>query len=176
MSEIFTASNGRKVRDSDHFETGVRVSGVIWAELSNEQTQALREYFLAERDKELGRWRDPEAPNNVVIPDKERPNRVVVSREDKVSYEIWWRDQVEPGKPFQGMRGYNSAKRYFEAHPEKKPWHDAEPGEWWEITFNGKTYKALVDLEKDFSYKEEGSWGAEYINNDNPSITAGRKL
>ena len=28
--------------------------------------QALREYFIAERDRELGRWRDPENPGWVV--------------------------------------------------------------------------------------------------------------
>lgn len=172
MSEIFTASNGRKVQGSDRFETGIRVSGFIWAELSNEQTQALREYFLAERDKELGRWRDP--VDSTFIVRSRNDELVTVFDEIKCEGTDWNRAQVAQ-RLNSICHGYDTAERYFDAHPEKKPWHDAEPGEWWEITFNGETHKALVDLEHDFSYLGEGRL-AEYVHRSTPVITAGRKL
>lgn len=135
MSE-FTASNGIPVRSCEGVHT-IEVNGVF---VRDDLAQALREFFQAERDAELGRWRWPENPEYVVyaLPD----GGVDVLRESSVS------DSLKGPGRLQGISRwdaggresaasshfYAAAAAYFAAHPEPKPWHDAKPGEVWVLT------------------------------------------
>ena len=109
------------------FEDGA----VIAAKLTDTST-ALRDHFQAERDTELGRWRDTENPNIVVYP---RP--ALDSDEDGRG--ILLLNETTGGTSYEWERlPYSrSARRYFDAHPqpepESKPWEEAKPGEVWEI-------------------------------------------
>ena len=138
-----------------------------------ETTEALRAFFQAERDEELGRWRDPENPNIVVyalsmVDGEDRCIRLL----NELSGATWldWGRVALPGP----------ASRYFAAHPqpEPKPWVDAKPGEVWALTYAGIEETAWV---ADFT------WGApprfrQFKNLLNPiftndkHITAGRRI
>ena len=141
-----------------------------------ETTEALRAFFQAERDEQLGWWRDPENPNTVVYPRSEQDDHDgrCVWLLDEHSGEFWpdWEHTASPGP----------ARRYFDAHPqpqpEPKPWLEAKPGEVWALTYAGIEETAWV---ADFT------WGApprfrQFKNLLNPiftndkHITAGRRI
>lgn len=116
MSEMFTASNGLTL--------SIYEDGIIWegGTKPKRYTDALREFFLHERDQELGRWRWPEDPDYVVY--QACDDRVLVVDEETGN-----------SKPFRRFRsvflnsGYNGAARaYFLAHPEPKPWMEVPEG------------------------------------------------
>ena len=82
--------------------------------LTTADFKALREYFQAERDEELGRWRDTENPNIVVyalsmMDGEDRCIRLL----NELSGATWldWGRVALPGP----------ASRYFEAPPEPEP-------------------------------------------------------
>ena len=95
---------------------------------------SLREYFLSERDTELGRWRWPENPDYVVY---SRANSTTGERMVRVVLEVngYGCDLYEGGHELHEHQ--RAARAYFKAHPEPKPWHDAKPGEVW--LFKGST-------------------------------------
>ena len=109
--------------------------------LNDRDVEALREFFQHERDQELGRWRWPENPEYVVYkaPAGERlrdARHVTVSNESNGEAALLF--EVASG----GVSGGSSwareaARAYFAAHPEPKPWHDAEDGEVWALTGAG---------------------------------------
>lgn len=122
MSDVFTASNGTKIETSEKYGGLEVTSSGDFDYLFEEHVDALREYFLAVRDRELGRWRDPENSDVVVY---RRPKcddhhgrcaAVLNEAAMTVTYE-WERDQ--------GID--ESALRYFNAHREPKPEPDPEP-------------------------------------------------
>ena len=96
-----------------------------------ETTEALREYFQAERDDALGRWRDPEEPDWVVyrMPEEDDEDGRCVRLLNELSGERWL--------SWERIAIYDSSARYFAAHPEPKPWHDAKAGEYWLVTLEG---------------------------------------
>ena len=127
MSKTFTASNGVTVESFGSFgESYIRVSGVTLDDAY--EGVALREFFQHERDKELGRWRWPEKPDYVVYPTSVL-TRVCVLHETK-SPGVEWVDAEDGGLRYDYQK---AAKAYFAAHHEPKPWHDAKPGEVWEL-------------------------------------------
>ena len=149
MTETFTASNGIEISlepnlAGDLYLTGRRDQGdgsveklTMHATAGPDGIAALREFFQAEEDKRLGRWRWPENPNYVVYPSKSR-SIVQVLKEVNGHGGGFERGQDEG---FGGLRfetadpGYSRAARaYFDAHPERKPWHDAKEGEVWVVT------------------------------------------
>lgn len=123
MTETFTASNGIEVF------RGCQFWFVGKAALSDKSMDALREYFRDERDKELGLWRSRKDPNFIVVP-------------DNLKYEVTVIDEQSGMKQWVTRGGGDGAERsfvviaeeYFAEHPEKKPWHDAKPGEVWDLT------------------------------------------
>ncbi|MDR6691374.1 hypothetical protein J2X55_002286 [Microbacterium sp. 1154] len=94
----FTASNGISVTPSASIVGGTSVNDVA---LHKREADALREFFQAEADERLGRWRWPENPAYVVA-------------------------------------------AYFDAHPEPKPWHGAEPGDVFLVTWPGSEREEAV--------------------------------
>lgn len=178
MSETFTASNG----------VGVWINGDGTLETTpagSEQVHALREFFQAERDKELGRWRWPEKPDYVVHPVsdfvvevlRETPATALatgpchqhVSRADAKRFE------GEVAKNF-----YMAARAYFAAHPEPKPWHDAQPGEIWVARIStGPTFDETALHVMDYAVE-----GVVFMDHDqderyeltDPAITSARRI
>ena len=138
-----------------------------------ETTEALRAFFQAERDEELGRWRDTENPNVVVylVPDQDDGyGRVVwvLDEAEMVSMTVLDdREQIAPPGP---------ARRYFAAHPEPKPWHAARPDcdEIWVLTIHGceqPVYVTEFGGEPVFQVPD-----GETISLHRESITAGRRI
>jgi|SRR5690625_1693292 len=128
MTTTFTASNGDTVetrhdgylvvKDSHHTE---------W--VSPLTVDTLREYFTAERDEQLGRWRSKEHPNYVVYPVEGKTREVRVSNEATGVTRSFCDhpDYLEANSQIRTL----VAREYFAAHPEPKPWHNAKPGEVW---------------------------------------------
>ena len=124
---LYTASNGVGL-------TITRDRTVRWRPGIPEDlvSSALREYFQAERDEELGRWRDTENPNIVVyalsmMDGEDRCIRLL----NELSGATWldWGRVALPGP----------ASRYFDAHPEPEPWDAAQPDEIWVLTIDNDT-------------------------------------
>ncbi len=81
----------------------------------SDTTNALREYFQAERDDALGRWRDTENPNVVVYP--------CLNQDDGYGRVVWVLDEAEmvSGTVLDDRHSHSSASRYFAAHPQPEP-------------------------------------------------------
>ena len=100
-------------------------------------TNALRAFFQAERDAELGRWRDPENPNIVVY-----PIPAMNDQGDGYGRAVWVLDEAEmvSRTVLDDRHSHSSASHYFAAHPDEEPhklWHDAKAGEYWLVTLEG---------------------------------------
>lgn len=182
----FTASNGIGVEINDEeqivFAVGNRPITPIWTNSS--ELKALREFFRAEEDERLGRWRWPDNPAIVIYRYSETYVRVV--REDDGTGEDFYRSGVEANRgrsfPSDNLR---AAMWYFDAHPEPKPWHDAKPGETWRLTVNDRS-PLEIDLTFNvigvegvipsrFARPQVGGEQMEYPL-DSPAITAGRRI
>lgn len=161
MSDTFTASNGLLLcpngDGSVRWEAGF--SPVI-------VTQALREFFLHERDKELGRWRWPEKPVYVVYPVGE-DGLVDVLREDPMAgfgpgRQVGISRTAAEDRAVDGPASsfFAAARAYFAAHQEPRPWHDAKPGEVWAITTENVADEVAVQVtpEGTFQYNDGYAW------------------
>lgn len=126
MSE-FKASNGIRRDFMEDLEEGLGYSFM--------EIDALAEFFQHKHDEEFGRWRWPENPGYVVYRkpeyDDEDGRAALVLDERSGEGFLRWERVLDSGVFGQ------AARAYFEAHPEPepKPWHDAKPGEVWEITY-----------------------------------------
>ena len=139
--------------------------------LTTANFETLRAFFQAERDQELGRWRDPENPNIVVYPrpdDDDEDGRCVWLLDENTGNKHWeWEHTASPGP----------ADRYFAAHPEPKPWEGAEPGEFWILTVDEKTnpYKIWTDTQRVRRFERVERPYTTICLND-PRITAGHRV
>lgn len=169
--EKFTARNGLRIaphRDgSVRWEAGFSPTVV---------TAALREFFLHERDQELGRWRWPENPNYVVYPDRakkfiEQPAVIVVNERDGATA-YCGKDGAYSASGIGASDAWcePAASAYFAAHPEPKPWHEAKHGEVWVVTYQGKE-QAVISSGRYFTWPH----GSQQ-RHDDPDITAGRRI
>ncbi|KUF05548.1 hypothetical protein [Leucobacter sp. G161] len=128
MSDTFTASTGRTVavKSRSMMGTALEISGLgTRTTVDRGDGATLREFFLHERDKELGRWRWPENRAFVVYP---QPDGTVTVLDEVIGdglFTCYGRATDE-----QTTEGA-AALAYFAAHPEPRPWHDAKPGEVW---------------------------------------------
>ena len=134
-----------------------------------ETTEALRAFFQAERDQDLGWWRDPEEPYWVVSPYNRNANAAIVYNERTRFTCFWQRRTAETSSGTSSA--VRVAKRYFAAHPEPKPWEEAKAGEVWILTRYGAEEPFFVT-------------GGEFTSTDlavatdldDDSITAGRRI
>lgn len=171
----FTASNGVILGHSPegHILLPKSVMG-----LGEDTQQALREFFQAEADERLGRWRDPEDPVFVVYSGVAwngmyAPIRVVA----ETNGASWLLDR-EDHEPNVHESVLAVARRYFDAHPEPRPWHDAQPGEVWELTVDDEQPAAFYpskSLDRHFT-PVMPSTGMTAVPFDWPLITAGRRI
>lgn len=164
----YKASNGMVVERDHNGDVVIdRQTTHVSLFMADGTALALREFFQAERDAELGRWRWPENRDYVVYPNGEYAR--VVREWEGTSESFLRQDVAQEGT----WNPYRAARAYFEAHPEpKKPWEDAKQGEVWALKFGDQS---------------EDSW---FVNKDwfqntrtltcillaDKSITAGRRI
>ena len=141
--------------------------------LIQSQYEAARAFFQAERDEQLGRWRDPESPNLVCY---QRGDDTVYVLDERTgfTYARTRSDIIDGSDQYDIV-----ADRYFAAHqqPEPKPWEDAQPGEFWILTVDEKTdpYKIWTDTQRVRRFERvERPYTTIYLND--PRITAGRRI
>lgn len=183
--DTFTASNGGivnvfpsgRMTITDHTierltENAVRTGRTAF--LDAEMVPTLREFFRAERDEELGRWRYPEDHEWIVYPDGEDQlgNRHVITFWEKNGRRDSIYEDAIPGTLWGIV-----ARAYFEAHPERKPWEDAKPGEVWALTVDGveSAFYPSKSMERIFTpvAPSTGNPGTPF---DWPEITDGRRV
>lgn len=184
MTEKFTASNGVEISiTSEGIETYlIGEGGVIsggerrWvvATGNKEGTQALREFFLHERDQELGWWRYPDNPDYVVKPrtQKIKGKRVVrVFRESTGNVNDI--REVEPIR--RSDDSVNAAHAYFAAHPEKKPL-PTEPGSVLQGTGTNRTilHRSYPVNGRESDHPWTALGGATYADEDVPEFFHGK--
>ncbi len=142
---------------------------------------ALREFFRAEEDKRLGRWRWPETPDYVVYPDSARkyitqPAVIVVNETDGATSYCGRTGMYQAsGAGAEDELIEAAARAYFDAHPEQKPWHNADVDEAWELTANGDTGPFVTKLTPSGAVHFLAGNGTTFIV-ESPEITAGRRI
>ena len=192
MTETFRASDGARIEVHDNnSHIDIKCTGSITEQhfLSVKETQAAREFFQRERDEELGRWRWPENPDYVVYPLGD--GRVDVLRERHLSDEFrgpgrqegLTRAAAEPWKSDSAKNFYGAARAYFEAHPERKPWHAPDAGDHWALHIaHGMALSGDEYLYKYTRWGSQGRWGfvptdgGSVLDPTDPTITVGRRI
>lgn len=151
MNEYKTSNGATVYLDSDGRLKFQRDSPLCANTLEDFWVQAAREYFQAERDEELGRWRDPENPDWVCYLAKEDSVHVFNEQTGNRAF-YWLRDSLPARLWLEGAErdSYDAARRYFAAHPEPMPWDAARPGEVWVLTINGDSHP--------YRRTEHGTW------------------
>lgn len=136
----FEASNGITVSVDRGVQFGTDRGWGFYGILGQEW-EAMREFFRAERDEELGRWRWPENPDYVVY--RDGTSRRIVRESDGKSFSASLHDRKVMTTYLDSWIG--AARAYDEAHPERKPWHDAKEGEVWLLTLPNSTQAWFVN-------------------------------
>lgn len=114
----------------------------------SEWTDALRKFFLHEQ----GIWVDEPTGALVLLNEGVGKPRYVSIFRNGLMYGSHERDN-----PWTGTH-HEIADRFFAAHPEPKPWHDAKPGEVWEVeNVTGSPRNAWALDSGAFMYEDE-SW------------------
>lgn len=179
MSDAFTASIGVVL---DAFGGWV-TDNCTKVSTPAQDHEARKEFYLHERDKELGRWRDPERPNRTVAfkeihidgSDERGRFAVVYDEQTMTSFGYWEHSRYIPfGARETEVDWAGTLERFFAAHPEPRPWHDAKPGEVWVLTLEGEPETAqVVD-----GYGKFMPWPIDVVSDGNArgKITAGRRI
>lgn len=130
----FEASNGARFSEKEN-GTLVFSGGILDYpfELSPGVVYGLRAFFQHERDEELGRWRWPDNPDYVVYA-RDTGDWLVLNESNGHTKHYTHRHHASVG----GSNMTKAARAFFDAHPERKPWHDAKTGEVWVITVEGE--------------------------------------
>lgn len=150
----------------------------LYGDVTPSMQVALREFFQHERDEELGRWRWPKNPNVVVYLDGEASRRsVTIVFEETGGVVIGMQEKFLATAPDEFHESRAAARAYFEAHPERKPWEDAKPGDVWLLTIDGieSAYYPSKSLDRAFTPVAPNT-GTTAVPMDWPEITTGRRI
>jgi hypothetical protein len=186
----FTASNGFRVqRDKNENVQWLDPHDPNWTgRIDRSGARALAEFFRAEEDERLARWRWPENPDYVVYawvadpPRRDIRGVTVLSETIPRGYTVW-EDRIDTlyGTSIDEASRRNAreaARAYFDAHPEPKPWYDAKPGEVWELTHLGGASAYVFTDQLSVAQGVEpaflGGRAVLYVRDD--EITAGRRI
>ena len=153
-------------------------SGAAPIFLSEEEMDELRAHLQAERDEELGRWRDPEKLDTVVYQaDNEDAVYVFDEREGGASQHWTRRNVVSRDPAYTGYpASYYTADRYFAAHPEPKPWEKARPDEVWVLTISNDREEVFRCGEKGLYSLKTGNPIGSLLSCSHNKITAGHRI
>jgi len=100
--------------------------------LSPASAMDAEEWAQAKRDAELGRWRCPEDPDWVAQEgNRDAAGRRTVHLFDECTFEFHWLNDRVVERGAGELPKHRVARAFFEAHPERKPWQAAKPGEVW---------------------------------------------
>ena len=138
-----------------------------------ETTEALRAFFQAERDEALGRWRDTENPDMVCFPVVGDLDAVWVVYEGDGSRYHATRTDWERIRPHYVSE---TARRYFAAHPEPKPWDAAQPDEVWVLTINNDREEVFRCGENGLYSLKTGNPLGSLLSCSHNKITSGRRI
>ena len=154
----------RDVDDVYRLDFGPGTAPII---LSEEEMDELRAFFQAERDEQLGRWRDHKNLDMVCYPVAYDLDAVLVMYEGDMTRYYATRSTWKDVTPYCVSE---AAGRYFAAHPEPKPWEKAEEDEIWVLTIGGYSAPYLRN-----GY---GTWtnSTSDVSVGDGSITAGRRI
>lgn len=196
--EQYTASNGVVIasfetaggatRYTVHDATPTQRDGYTISEVTHyldaRDMDALREFFRAEEDERLGRWR---FNDHIVVYPKVRNVGQVPGRGCLVLDELEVRAYDRWENPTTTMVDFSqvgdAARAFFDAHPEPKPWHDAKPGDHWalhiasgvELAYEFHLFKVTRWMNRDGWYFVPTDGGSVFALNDS-AITAGRRI
>ena len=161
----------RDVDDVYRLDFGSGTAPII---LSEEEMDELRAHLQAERDEQLGRWRDPENPDCICYPVAGDPDDIWVVYEGSGLAYLRERNQAF----YAGNRFSEVARRYFAAHPEPKPWEDAQPGEVWLVTLRHCEPQIcqVLKTRRFLPIQTEAGYQRPTFPLDHPTITAGRRI
>jgi hypothetical protein len=158
MNETFTASNGVEVVTANgHLQCDGWVAAV-----GSPAYEALTEFFL----HQAGLWVDP-VTGSLVIRRKnadDSDGRAIAVIMNGVMHFVW--DHCDNRADLQEIK-----ERYFEAHPERKPWHDAKPGEVWAFTLRDAKNEIVAMIDPTIP---GGSARTDYLHS--PDIISGRRI
>ena len=171
----FTASNGTTVGNSFGWLVVTDPSpGVGATKLARLDVDALREYFQHRRDEELGRWRNPDRPNEVVYPQANGNIRVL---DESNGRNLGWGREEALDKAFAHRLGMATARAYYAVHPEPepKPWEEAQFGEAWLLNLHGDEGVAVASATPYGTPVFFMAYDTE-VSPDSPRITAGRRI
>lgn len=182
----YTASNGGTIRVevggrttvTDHTrerlsDTAETISRTAY--LNAAQASTLREFFQHERDEELGRWRWPENPEWLAVEGERSPEgRTVVVVNERTLDRFWFNERVMT-IPADASAAHKAGCAFFEAHPKRRPWVDATPGEVWVLTLPdpGDVDAEIVTVATTYGTFTAGSM-SEWTLNDERIVTARR--
>ena len=169
----FKARSGRMVKVG---EDGSLSIDHMRGYLSPEVVMDVEEWAQAKRDIVLGRWRWPENPDYVVYRGRDDDDTVVVIDERNGSNAVY--DRGDSDSEFERWKSHHEAARaYFEAHPERKPWHDAEVGEVWLLTKDGTEGEfAAVVSDPAITFAKSFDAAAFAFHLDDSGIRSGRRI
>lgn len=187
----FEASNGVSVSVNEHGDIYLRGAGAPaddWEfDCNIAGALALREFFQHERDEELGRWRWPENPDYVVY--LRNDGQACVFNEATGVTVYRFRGEHEHLEELRRQSGEevmphtHAARAYFEAHPERKPWHAPDAGDHWALHIaHGMALSGDEHLYKYTRWGSQGRWGfvpidgGSVLDPTDPTITAGRRI
>ena len=145
--DTFNTSNGNQVRMRETGVLGVSVAKNSlhdWC-IGLDGVVDLREFFQAERDEELGRWRFN--AYLVVYPavnHQPRNNARSVNVFDERTGRLHMRHEGQVAHRETNPAFSEAAFSYFAAHPEPKPWHDAKLGELWEVSISASGFNLNI--------------------------------
>ena len=140
--------------------------------LTTANFETLRAFFQAERDQELGRWRDPENVDMVCYPVAYDLDAVLVMYEGDMTRYYATRSTWKDVTPYCVSE---AAGRYFAAHPEPKPWEKAEEDEIWVLTDGDRSEVFRCGENGLYSLKTGNPLGSLLSCGSN-KITAGRRV
>jgi hypothetical protein len=176
----YTASNGVKItRYTDSLDAVDGDASAAW--MAPRVVKALREFFRAEEDERLGRWRWPENPEFVVYPGSLSMREAQVVSEEKGCWGQW--SEAEAHRDAGRDRLSAAAVAYFDANPEPKPWDSAKVGEVWEFTYQvpGRAdlgYPPVQTITRLYTRTDAGwrSMGRKNVFLDTARVSGGRHV
>jgi hypothetical protein len=181
----FQASNGITISISSIGSITARVErGGPELFIANEMVvPALREFFRAEEDERVGRWRWPQDPGITVrIAPKhaqhyDAASVTVMIQQDSDGYVGYYtRDRLP--EITEGTGGIvRAGHAYFDAHTERAPWHDARPGEVWLLSIEGveSAFYPSKSLDRAFTPVAPNT-GRTAVGFESFEIEAGRRI